>query len=1060
MTTQTTTLNSTTHSHATTSHPNKKLLTLLQLNINSITNKHEELKLLVTELQPDIITIQETKLKKHNKTPQIPTYSAIRTDRANGKGGGLLTYIKHNITFSDTKISNFINPINTELQIIQLHITHTKIYTIANIYISPRNTTSPDHATCDADITSCIQYITNLPNSIISGDINAHSPIWHSHTTDHRGDLIADLLGNSDHITLNTNTHTRLPFAANQRPTSPDITSITTNLYNRTHWETLNALNSDHLPILTTINTRTNFRLQQNRQTYTNYNKANWQSFTTETESSFRNINPQSDTHTANKILTNIILNADKHNIPKGKIHHNCKLLSEDIRTKINTRNNIRKHNPLDPNLAQLNNEITSDIENHKTALWKSHLDGNWDHRENTHTLWKTLKNLSNKKMHTNKNHTISFNNKPSVTTTQIANSFNKQFTNTAPHTSNKTNRKIDKQVHKLPKTTFILTTSEISAAIRNSKNNNSTGPDGISIRHLKHIGPLGLTYLTNTFNLALNTNTIPHMWKLANIIPILKPDKDHNTGTSFRPISLLSVISKTLEKALLPYITNNIPQHHTQHGFKAKHSTTTALHNINNTIASGFNQRIPPARTIAVALDMSKAFDTVNIHTLTKKLLDTQIPPRLIKFIANYIKGRKAFTTYNNKTSTQRQFKTGVPQGGVLSPTLFNIYTSDIQSPPPNINITVYADDITMTSTDTNKQIVQAKLQPYLQEIASWTQQNQLHLNPDKTTSTLFTPDPAEYSTQLTLNIDNVVIPTVKNPKILGLTFDPKLTYNSHIRKTSDKARNTLKLLKALTSTKWGKQKETIVATYKAITRPILEYASTIWSPIASTTGITKLQTIQNMALRIATGCTSDTNIQHLHNETNILPLSAHLKLHSSQLRQKSQHPTHPLHKFTVLTENERHKKQTIFDNNNNYTVNINMKSDLICEDLIQSNLKLIHSHIVSNHLSQRPNKVLQDQTPSVSPAELFLSRETRRTLAQLRTNKSPLLVSYLFSIGDPRHPSPLCPLCLMHDHTSSHLFECKSLPTSLSSLDLWTNPDKVEPFLATWGERLLAAT
>ena len=427
-------------------------------------------------------------------------------------------------------------------------------------------------------------------------------------------------------------------------------------------------------------------------------------------------------------------------------------------------------------------------------------------------------KNLSNKKMHTNKNHTISFNNKPSVTSTQIANSFNKQFTNTVPHTSNKTNRKIDKQVHKLPKTTFILTTSEISAAIRKSKNNNSTGPDGISIRHLKHIGPLGLTYLTNTFNLALNTNTIPHMWKLANIIPILKPDKDHNTGTSFRPISLLSVISKTLEKALLPYITNNIPQHHTQHGFKAKHSTTTALHNINNTIASGFNQRIPPARTIAVALDMSKAFDTVNIHTLTKKLLDTQIPPILIKFIANYIKGRKAFTTYNNKTSTQRQFKTGVPQGGVLSPTLFNIYTSDIPSPPPNINITVYADDITMTSTDTNKQIAQAKLQPYLQEIASWTQQNQLHLNPDKTTSTLFTPDPAEYSTQLTLNMDNVVIPTVKNPKILGLTFDPKLTYNSHIRKTSDKARNTLKLLKALTSTKWGNKKKQL----SQLTKPL----------------------------------------------------------------------------------------------------------------------------------------------------------------------------------------------------------------------------------------------
>ena len=91
------TTQTTTHSHATTSHHNQKLLTLQQLNINSITNKHEELKLLVTELQPDIITIQETKLKKLNKTPQLPTYSAIPTDRANGKGGGLLTYIKHNI---------------------------------------------------------------------------------------------------------------------------------------------------------------------------------------------------------------------------------------------------------------------------------------------------------------------------------------------------------------------------------------------------------------------------------------------------------------------------------------------------------------------------------------------------------------------------------------------------------------------------------------------------------------------------------------------------------------------------------------------------------------------------------------------------------------------------------------------------------------------------------------------------------------------------------------------------------------------------------------------------
>ena len=82
-----------------------------------------------------------------------------------------------------------------------------------------------------------------------------------------------------------------------------------------------------------------------------------------------------------------------------------------------------------------------------------------------------------------------------------------------------------------------------------------------------------------------------------------------------------------------------------------------------------------PPARTITVALDMSKAFDTMNIHTLIRKLLQTNIPGTIIKFIANYIMGCKAYTTYRNHTSKQRQIKTGVPQGGVLSPTLQHLH-------------------------------------------------------------------------------------------------------------------------------------------------------------------------------------------------------------------------------------------------------------------------------------------------------------------------------------------------------------------------------------------------
>ena len=99
----------------------------------------------------------------------------------------------------------------------------------------------------------------------------------------------------------------------------------------------------------------------------------------------------------------------------------------------------------------------------------------------------------------------------------------------------------------------------------------------------------------------------------------------------------------------------------------------------------------------------MSKAFDTINIHTLIRKLLQTNIPGTIIKFIANYIKGRKAYTTYRNHTCKQRQFKTGVPQGVVLSPTLFNIYTADIPPPRTPVQVMVNVDDITITSTHTS---------------------------------------------------------------------------------------------------------------------------------------------------------------------------------------------------------------------------------------------------------------------------------------------------------------------------------------------------------------------
>ena len=218
---------------------------------------------------------------------------------------------------------------------------------------------------------------------------------------------------------------------------------------------------------------------------------------------------------------------ADKHNIPKGKIHSNCRFLPDHIVCKITIRNNIKRANTCDPALKLLNGEIISDIQKHKPNLWKEHFDAHRNHRHNTHILLKTMHGLSNRAPQPTLNTSITFNNKIARTPNHIANCFTKQFTNTAKHATHNTNRSINKATLKIRGYNITLTTTQVQEAIKQNKNNNSQGPDKLNIKHLKHRSPLRLAFFTSMLKTALNPNIIPHIWKWANIAHIQKPNKD-----------------------------------------------------------------------------------------------------------------------------------------------------------------------------------------------------------------------------------------------------------------------------------------------------------------------------------------------------------------------------------------------------------------------------------------------------------------------------------------------------------------------------------------------------
>ena len=175
-----------------------------------------------------------------------------------------------------------------------MHHSHTHTTRNNNAKHSQHNSPSPtNHHT---DIAYWIRHVTNIPDPLIIGDVNAHSTLWYSHTDNHRGQLIFDIISNSEHIIINTDTPTRVPHTILQQATSPAITTI---------------YNDNHI--------RTKDKLQQNRHTFTNYRKANWKKITTYTETVFSNIQPPPDIHTADTIFTNIILHSNNTKSPKGR---------------------------------------------------------------------------------------------------------------------------------------------------------------------------------------------------------------------------------------------------------------------------------------------------------------------------------------------------------------------------------------------------------------------------------------------------------------------------------------------------------------------------------------------------------------------------------------------------------------------------------------------------------------------------------------------------------------------------------------------------------------------
>ena len=427
------------------------------------------------------------------------------------------------------------------------------------------------------------------------------------------------------------------------------------------------------------------------------------------------------------------------------------------------------------------------------------------------------------------------------------------------------------------------FTTAELEEALSVLKMKKAPGPDNVTNEMLVHLGPKSKKKLLQIFNDGWKAGSVPQIWREAVMIPVHKKGKDRAKAESYRPISLTSCVGKLMERIINKRLVHHIEEKQLippeQAAFRQNRSTEDQITYISQAIEDAFQEK---KHTIAVWIDLEKAFDKVWKEGLKLKMRQVGVGGRMYKWIGQYMHNRKARAQVNQQYSRKKTLRQGVPQGGVLPPTLFLIFLHDIiEKLPKNVKGAIYADDLALWCSEEYQSTAQYRLQEALKEIEKWTNSWMIKINGKKTTFTVFTlSNPTKrnqtktrQSKEITLKINGEKLKEEEQPTYLGVTFDRRLTWNSQIQRSHTRAKIRLGLMKKLASTQWGANKDVLKKLYVGRVRPVLEYGTTALSTAAKTNK-EKLNKIQNQAMRMMTGAMKSTPIQALETATGLSSL------------------------------------------------------------------------------------------------------------------------------------------------------------------------------------------
>ena len=736
-----------------------------------------------------------------------------------------LTYIHHPV------------PPDEENQYVCLTVKKNKVtFTILGVYLSPSSR---------LDCERLRGILTSTPHPwVITGDFNAHHFLWGSSKVNSRGRKLVSFASEHELCVSNDGSPTYLRGSAYS--SCLDLTLVSRSFTRKVHWfSDLETRGSDHIPTYLTIEGLTSSKSSRALQC------TDWPKFKMIMEGccsdgSSYNLEAaikdalQNATHSLLTSYTSYTrtdfdielekLRAMRRRAERRYRRTKCK---EDLRLARRTQKKIQRH-----------------MDKLASRRWVSFCES-LDPRKPLSLIWRTVRGLRTTfgQRHPFKSLALHL----QCREIDVAESFCRRIAGD----SNFTDTRMVELDHPLLSRDLRMecpfSMDELEAALALCRRSSAPGPDGITYRALCNLGDEARKALLHLYNDSWQTGTVPQAWKSSRLIPLLKAGKSPLDISSYRPIALASCVGKTMERMILTrlewYLEHYEIYPDAMAGFRRGRSATD---NVVDLVTYVEHQKACKRLCAALFLDVKGAYDNVTHEAILSALETVGLGGKIYMWVCSYLQTRSFYMTTENGPTTEYYSSRGVPQGGVLSPTLFNLTLIGlVENLPSTVRLSIYADDICIWTSGVTRLQLRARLQKAATMTSCYLRKQGLEVSCGKCAVVAFTRKPmSAYG----ISINGELISFSRSHRFLGVIIDRNLSWTPHVNYVKKRLTAICHMFRFLAGKKWGVPIPSMLQLYRVLFIGFLRYSL----PAISNTGKTNLRTIQSIqaqALKICLG-------------------------------------------------------------------------------------------------------------------------------------------------------------------------------------------------------------